>query len=192
MTSDETPAAAAAPPLTIRGLTIQRPWAGAIVHGGKRIENRTWYPAASLMKAPGLWLAIHAGAHWDAAGAELCLPRWPRARDEVMGGDRAGEFPLRDERSWPKFARAKGIVGVARVEFAAPIADLGAYLAKTRGGRAMAATWAAGPLCWVLRDVRPLPWPIPCRGALGLWALEPAALEAVAPWCVREPRNVPW
>lgn len=191
MTSNEDPAAAAAPPLTIRGLTIQRPWAGAIVHGGKRIENRTWYPAPDLMRG-GLWIAVHAGAHWDAVGAELCLSRWPRARDEVLAGPRAGELPPRDERGWPAFATAKGIVGVARVEFACPVADLGAYLRTRRGARAMAAVWAAGPVCWVLRDVRPLPRPIPCRGALGLWVLEPAAIEAVRPWCVREPRNVPW
>ena len=191
MSAAAEPTPVSPPPHAIRGLTIQRPWAGAIVHGTKRIENRTWYPAPKLLEDGGLWLAVHAGAHWDALGAELCLPRWPEARDEVMGHEQAGEFPLRDERGWPAFARAKGIVGVARVEFACPVEDLGVYLRRSHGGTA-STLWAAGPVCWVLRDVRPLPRPIPCRGALGLWELPPGVLEVVRPWCVPAPRRVPW
>lgn len=29
--------------------------------------------------------------------------------------------------------------------------------------------WAEGPVCWVLREVRPLARPVPCKGRLGLW-----------------------
>lgn len=39
-------------------LTLRRPWAAAVVHLGKAIENRTWKPP---VHAIGQLLAIHAG-----------------------------------------------------------------------------------------------------------------------------------
>ena len=49
----------------MNALTLHQPWAHAVAHLGKRIENRTWAPPASAMGAP---LAIHAGLQRDAAG----------------------------------------------------------------------------------------------------------------------------
>ncbi|MGW6578929.1 hypothetical protein ACWF76_05895 [Streptomyces globisporus] len=46
----------------MRALTIRQPWAGAIVHQTKRVENRTWkLPAAHH----GVRILIHAGAQPD-------------------------------------------------------------------------------------------------------------------------------
>ena len=46
----------------MRALTIRQPWAGAIVHQQKRVENRTWkLPAAHH----GARILIHAGAQPD-------------------------------------------------------------------------------------------------------------------------------
>jgi len=46
----------------MRTLTIRQPWAGAIVHQQKRVENRTWkLPAAHH----GARFLIHAGAQPD-------------------------------------------------------------------------------------------------------------------------------
>lgn len=39
-------------------LTIWQPWAWAIVHGYKPVENRTWHPPGRHV---GRWIAIHAG-----------------------------------------------------------------------------------------------------------------------------------
>ena len=75
-----------------RGLTLHRPWAAAIVHGDKRVENRTWVPPATLTRR-GLWLAIHAGKTYDPDGAE-----------SVLGI--LGRLPPRHD--------ACGIIGVAR------------------------------------------------------------------------------
>jgi hypothetical protein len=47
---------------TIMGLTLMQPWAAAIVHGPKRIENRDWQPPAGMI---GHYLAIHAGKKYD-------------------------------------------------------------------------------------------------------------------------------
>lgn len=45
-----------------RGLTIRQPWADAIVHGTKRIENRTWWVSTLPMH-----LLLHAAAGVDRA-----------------------------------------------------------------------------------------------------------------------------
>lgn len=44
----------------IRGLTLWQPWAWAVAHAGKTIENRPWAPPAEMV---GQLLAIHAGLH---------------------------------------------------------------------------------------------------------------------------------
>lgn len=38
---------------------------------------------------------------------------------------------------------------------------------------------ANGPWCWVPVEMRPLPAPIPCRGALGLWRVPPPLRQAL-------------
>jgi hypothetical protein len=34
------------------------------------------------------------------------------------------------------------------------------------------------PWCWILRDPRALPAPIPCKGKLGLWTVEADVVTA--------------
>jgi hypothetical protein len=48
------------PPL--RALSIRQPWCHAIVHGSKRIENRSWPPPSSVI---GSVIALHAPARID-------------------------------------------------------------------------------------------------------------------------------
>lgn len=73
-------------------LTLHRPWAWAIVHATKRVENRTWRPPTSII---GQRIAIHAGKKWDEDG-------W------LFIADYFG-FTLTPE------VRDEGIVGTARV-----------------------------------------------------------------------------
>lgn len=71
----------------MRGLTLRRPWAWAICHAGKRIENRVWRPPASAIGGP-IW--IHAGVGEDPVGSAwiarqtgLVVPtasEWPGGR----------------------------------------------------------------------------------------------------------------
>ena len=51
----------------IRALTIRQPWAGAIAHQTKRVENRTWKLPA---KHEGARILIHAAAQRDR-GAQV-------------------------------------------------------------------------------------------------------------------------
>jgi hypothetical protein len=46
----------------LRALTLVQPWAWAIAHADKRVENRTWLPPRALV---GAYLAIHAGKGFD-------------------------------------------------------------------------------------------------------------------------------
>ncbi|MBZ6102776.1 ASCH domain-containing protein [Streptomyces olivaceus] len=46
----------------MKALTIRQPWAGAIAHGTKRVENRSWRLPA---KYEGARILIHAGAQPD-------------------------------------------------------------------------------------------------------------------------------
>lgn len=152
----------------IRGLTLWRPWAAAIVHGPKRVENRPWAPPLGLV-SHGLWLAIHAGKRWDAEGARFIAETWAECpaeldRDEVASG-------------WPPAFSAEGIIGVARVREVRRLAEVTPAHYE----------WAFGPWCWLLDDVRALPKPIPCRGAQGLWSLPPEVLAVLEPLCVERP-----
>ena len=46
----------------MKALTIRQPWSGAIAHGSKRVENRSWKLPA---KYEGARILIHAGAQPD-------------------------------------------------------------------------------------------------------------------------------
>jgi hypothetical protein len=51
----------------LKALTLIRPWAWAICHAGKRVENRSWHPP---LKVIGQRIAIHAGKKYDRSDAE--------------------------------------------------------------------------------------------------------------------------
>jgi hypothetical protein len=51
----------------VKALTIRQPWAWAIIHAGKDVENRRWKPR---YRGP---LLIHAGSQSDPDGAAAVL-----------------------------------------------------------------------------------------------------------------------
>lgn len=57
-------------------LTVRQPWAWAIIHGGKLVENRTWL---THYRGP---VAIHAGTLWSRRGrsSPLIRPAFMAAR----------------------------------------------------------------------------------------------------------------
>lgn len=144
----------------MKALTIKQPWAWAIAHGQKNVENRTW--ATSYR---GL-LAIHAGAAWDGGGA------WDRRviRTVIEHGQPDGFFdpPLRVEsyqsgglpyclRRDPRRFVVGAVVAVAEL------------VGITRDDDS---PWAQpGQSHWRLASVRALAEPVPCKGLLGLWTL---------------------
>lgn len=70
----------------MRALTIRQPWADAIAHGSKRVENRTW-PVPG--KHHGARILIHAGAAYDPIGRFAitdpdALDLWPDKRGALL------------------------------------------------------------------------------------------------------------
>jgi hypothetical protein len=139
------------------GLTLYRPWTWAILHRGKRVENRSWKPPERQLALGGL-IAIHAGQRWDADGAAWIY-------------DNFGARPPRGEGGL--------IVGVARL-----IGWRGPHGTNLQSDRraeveaALASPWFCGPYGWVLGDVAAIE-AIPCKGALGLWRV-PDNIAALA------------
>lgn len=145
----------------MRALTVQQPWAWAIVHGGKDVENRT---QAWSYRGP---LAIHAGQRVSQRGtdshlvrsalrgkpAEVTAPRWHTgaivgvvdlvdahvAQPEVLGDNCIGT-PACCGSPWAESSYAE------------------------HGGRTR-----RDVVHLVLENPRPLDVPIPCKGRLGLW-----------------------
>lgn len=69
----------------MRALTIRQPWADAITHGTKRIENRTWpIPTKHL----GTRILIHSGAAYDHDARYAIdhheMTGWPDARQAFL------------------------------------------------------------------------------------------------------------
>jgi hypothetical protein len=57
------------------------------------------------------------------------------------------------------------------------------------GKKAMSSPWFFGPVEFLLKDVRILPEPIPCKGALGFWEL-PVEIERAVRAQLRSNRSI--
>ena len=148
----------------MRILTVRQPWAWAIIHGGKNVENRTqrW-----SYRGP---LAIHAGQRWSYRGGFSPLVI-DAARRAGLGDWAAhdGQGILRP--SAPLSLPAGAIIGVVDLvdihtaEQGCCDSPWAEYLPPD--------PWATPPrrvTHLVLTNQRPVE-PIPCRGALGLWTV---------------------
>jgi len=127
-------------------LTIRHPWAAAIVHGPKRVENRSW---KLTMKYGPRWVAIHAGlAAPDPDLLRELATLWPGALD-VM----------------PMAASAGHIIGVAHFAGCVPYATAAAdpWSVEQPEGKA---SW-----CWVVDEVRACE-PVEAKGQLGVWKVD--------------------
>lgn len=140
-------------PETMRALSIQQPWANAIVYGTKRVENRTWDAPRWVI---GQIVAIHTSKKPDVSARPPAGESWPMdhrmhlgaviAIAKVAGCHHATSCPRHEEGApWP-----------------------------------LCTAWSArGQFHWELADVRPLAEPVPCKGALGLWRLPDDVEKAV-------------
>lgn len=145
----------------LRILTVRQPWAWAIIHGGKDVENRVRNIAGDY-RGP---VAIHAGLAYDDEA-----PLW------MLGS----VCPPKESVSLV-FGAIVGVVDLVDVHPARPAASgrMVDWDDHTPPGK-LCSTWAA-PNAYhlVLANPRPLPKPIPYRGALGLRRLDPETTAAV-------------
>ncbi|MBX3131355.1 MAG: ASCH domain-containing protein [Polyangiaceae bacterium] len=141
---------------SMRALTIMQPWAWAICHANKRVENRTWQPPRELL---GRRIAIHAGKRDDAAAVQ-----WMRDELDI---DPPAALP---RGAIVATATLSGVVAVKR-HVVTYVGDVDPAMVDS--------PWFSGPFGWVLDDVRVLADPVSCRGAQGLWTMPPNMARAV-------------
>lgn len=128
----------------MKALSVHQPWAWALLHAGKDVENRTW---ETRYRGP---LAIHASKTRDSYDAQNAaawltlfgveLPAW----EDLATGAIVGVVDLVDCVQVPV-----GVPGYVPGRGKSP--------------------WAQGPWLWVVENPRPLAKPVPYRGAQGLF-----------------------
>jgi hypothetical protein len=154
----------------MKAITVKQPWAWAIAHGGKDVENRTW---GTGYRGP---LAIHAGAGWDADGAWNRHVIGAAQKDQQPGG--FYDPPLRVEFDTGSGRTLRLLPDGRRFILGAivALAELVDVCAVQHG--CTCGPWAIdGQYHWRLANVRPLAKPVPCKGRLGLWG-PPEDVEA--------------
>jgi hypothetical protein len=149
----------------MRAITSQQPWAWAIIHGGKDIENRTtigtWRPAI------GQRIAIHAGQRWSDRGPQFepLLDAWRSWVTNEASGMQGWCVLRRDSLA----IELGAIIGTAELVDVHPAAGCCAPWGEasyTEHGGAK----RVDVVHLVLEHPRRVE-PIPCRGALGLWTV---------------------
>ncbi len=135
------------PPLL--ALTIPAPWPWAILHGGKRIENRAWLPPEHLR---GGWIALHSGKTWDTEGAmfiDRLVPDRPIGHEHVRSA----------------------IVGVARIDGWVENAE--ALPVEQRAWFTGPMAWRLGEVVELPEPIRDV------RGQRKLWRVPPEVADQV-------------
>lgn len=150
----------------MRILTVRQPWAWAIIHGGKDVENRVRNIAGSY-RGP---VAVHAAQATDFYG-------WRAFEaDALIDENPVGRIGTTDIRG-----AIIGVVDLVDVHVARAAASgrLVNWAAHTKPGEKCSpwADWDAHHL--VLADPRPLTEPIPYRGALGLGRLDDETIARI-------------
>jgi hypothetical protein len=152
----------------LRAITVKQPWAWAIAHGGKNIENRS-----RNLTYRGR-LAIHAGKAWAWQGGQdrhvkqAFAPNQPAhaAGDDITPAQYPGRFATGAVIAVADLVDVHQGVGCCRPW--GQVRNLGA------------ATSHAAIYHLVLENVRPLAEPIACPGALGLWRLPQDVAEQIS------------
>lgn len=134
----------------MKALTVQQPWAWAIIHGGKDVENRT---TAWSYRGP---LAIHAGMRVSERGFQAidrihgtAIPPWPHGHESEVYGAIIGVVDLVDAHPASPGCCESPWAETSYVE----------HGGKTRHNL----------VHLVLERPRIIMAPVPCTGRLGLW-----------------------
>ena len=179
----------------MRGLSLTQPWAQLVSIGAKRIETRSW---STSYRGP---IAIHAAKgfpRWakdlvrtEPFASALLQPEGDFADlpyDNYQVGTAGGvaTFPLGAILAVADLVDVEQIFrtsdGSVRLGFRADGLVTGDELAFGNYDVGQFVGEGARRFGFSIANVRALPEPVPCRGALGLWEVPPdvAALLAVA------------
>jgi hypothetical protein len=146
----------------IRALTLTQPWAGLVASGVKLVENRSRRAPKPMI---GQRFAIHASREIDRNIYERIFAIAPELNE---GGDEQGA---------PWFVRSQITSALIAIVTLDSCLDPIACGIDPDSDEASAPLdpdqrrWFFGPYGYVLRDVRPLARPVPCKGMLGFWTV---------------------
>src|ERR1019366_3510272 len=136
-----------------KAITLTQPWAQLVATGQKKVETRSWKTAYRGT------LAIHSGKTVPAWAKQAIAER--RDLNAAMFGMHGFPVPM-------------GCI-VAVVKLSGIIQVTGAQWEVDEQERPYG-DYSIGRYAWILTDLRRLPTPIECKGAMGLWAV-PASVE---------------
>lgn len=145
----------------IRGLSLTQPWATLMAIGAKRIETRSW-----PTHRRGL-LAIHAAKGFPRDAIALCHEEPFESVLKAAGIRVPADLP---RGAIVAVANLHQVGRIFRRLGTGEVYVTGQDLPVT-GDELAFGDYTPGRFGWLLEDVRALPEPIPCRGALGLWEL---------------------
>lgn len=165
----------------LQAITIQQPWAWAVAHGHKPIENRSRCPWKV-----GEPLLVHAGGRWSKRGAHD--ERIARAVAADADAHASGAYLDIDRlavdlttRGLPRHGHqfpAGAILGLVDLLDAHPDAGCcrpwGESLYAEGGGRIR-----TDVIHLVVANARPLPHPRPWPGQLGRWTVDGTSADAI-------------
>jgi hypothetical protein len=133
----------------MKALTLTQPSATLVATGAKRVETRSW---GTRYRGE---LAIHAAKRFPPAARTVCLDTpFFEALTHDRGRTSALDLPL------------GAVIATAELVEIVPVGP-----GQLRLGEQELAfgDYREGRYAWFLANVKPLPEPIPARGALGLW-----------------------
>ena len=153
----------------MRALTLTQPWASLVAIGAKQIETRSW---STRYRGP---LAIHAGAGLGPVGGNQGLnalvanePFW-----SILSA--AGcTFGRRTPTGLPMGAIVAtcDLIGCVSTELYDSVHYRDEAWQVPPGNMSYEYSfgdYSPGRYAWLLANIKALPEPIPCKGALGLW-----------------------
>ena len=153
----------------IRILTVRQPWAWAIIHGGKDVENRVRNIAGDYRGT----VAIHAAvANHKFAPDET--DRIPEALHQMMRDNRE---IVKEFEAWPWYQNRGLILGTVDL-----VGEHWSGMECSRGVTCheyeLCSPWSEAYVHHlVLRNPRPLRTPLPFKGALGLRRFDSTLLD---------------
>lgn len=142
-------------------LSLSQPWAWCVVHGPKRIENRSTASIAGVARTLiGKRIALQAAKSYDDRGAE-------HIRDTGL------VVPMRVELDLV----AGKVIGVATIThvFQCTNSHRGTFVGFEPPADQL--VWAFGPWCFMFADVRAIARPVVQRGFPGFFPL-PSFIES--------------
>lgn len=160
-------------------ITLTQPWATLVAIRAKKIETRSW---ETLYRGP---LAIHAAKGLGPVGGFKGLVqqcRFDPFRSVLRDAAASGMAPQYID-DYPRGAIVATcdlldcqMIGVLPDETPAYMAydEWPPVLQAVQEPERSFGLYTAGRYAWLLANIKALPEPIPCKGALGLWNFEGA------------------